>query len=145
MSILKITLCGWFVTDRSNQNDNLETTVVGLLDLPPEVWLSHYPYMEGEVEQASLARLCTSCKQAYTVFVPVLYSTIWLGSMLNFQDAWVGRVRVLKLIRTLNERPELGQHVRELDLGFSGSEFELEQGYEHLIPPHMRRYSRSST
>lgn len=95
VSMLKSALCAWSITNQSGQDDNLETMVVGLLDIPPEVWLSHYPFMEDDVEQASLAR--------YMVFVPVLYSTIWVGSTLKFQDAWMGRLRAFKLIWTLNE------------------------------------------
>jgi len=123
-----------FVAKKSSEDDNLENMAVGLLDIPPEVWLSHYPYCVDDVSQASLARLCSVSRQAYMVFVPVLYSSIWLGSRFMSQDAWIGRLRAFKLIRTLNEREELGQYVRELVLSFATSEFEFEQAYDASDP-----------
>lgn len=123
-----------FVAKKSSEDDNLENMAVGLLDIAPEVWLSHYPDFVDDVSQASLARLCSVSRQAYMVFVPVLYSAIRLGSRLKFQDAWIGRLRAFKLIRTLNEREELGQYVRKLVLGFTKSEFEFEQAYDSSDP-----------
>lgn len=53
------------------QHDDYEPTTIGLLRVPPEVWLGHYPLPADSKDQAAIANLGSSCKQAYAMFTPV--------------------------------------------------------------------------